>query len=327
MINTFHRSKKALLLADYPTDSIVKKLNSKKNGYILMKVMSSMEINQLENVFPQIDTVIIHSNFKSKDEYIRRCLNHGKEILIIPNDYDLFILNGKATSIDDSLIVAIRPLQIKKYQKFIKRGLDLILSFSMIILFFPILLLFYLIIPLFSKGPAIFKQERVGLSSQPFMMFKFRSMVFNAEINTGPVLAIENDIRITKIGKFIRKTRIDELPQLVNVLKGEMSIIGPRPERAFFVNEYLEKYPNYMYRFSVKPGITGLAQIMGKYSSTTSEKLRFDLMYIQNYSFLLDISILFRTIYSLFQKDKSTGVKMIMNKPIKYSNIKKDSSI
>ncbi|WP_220182101.1 sugar transferase [Bacillus taeanensis] len=119
----------------------------------------------------------------------------------------------------------------------------------------------------------------------------------------------EDDPRIANIGKWMRKARFDELPQLFNVLKGEMSLIGPRPERPYFVEKFKKTNPNYTYRFMVKPGMTGLAQIMGKYTSTPEDKLRFDLMYVQNYSLLLDIKILFRTFYILFKRESSNGVK------------------
>lgn len=209
---------------------------------------------------------------------------------------------------------------LKTYQVFIKRVFDIVLSVLMIILFSPIFLLLYFLIPITSKGPAIYKQERMGMSFCPFMIYKFRSMDIDAETNTGPVLALENDPRITGLGRVIRAVHLDELPQLFNVLKGEMSIVGPRPERPFFVEQFLVEHHGYKYRFSVKPGITGLAQIFGKYNSTAKEKLMFDLMYVQTYSLLLDITILFRTIYVLFQKDKSNGLKIedIVGKSINY---------
>ena len=224
------------------------------------------------------------------------------------------------------MLVSIRPLYLNKFQKLMKRGADIILSVLMIIFFSPVMLLLYFLIPVISKGPVIYKQERIGISYRPFMIYKFRSMVSGAETNTGPVFALENDPRVTRVGKFIRAIRLDELPQLFNVLKGEMSIIGPRPERPFFVEQYLMNNPNYSYRFAIKPGITGLAQIMGKYSSSAKEKLSFDLMYIQNYSFILDIVIFFRTIYILFQTDNSKGIeiKAKMVKPVSYHNLRKD---
>jgi lipopolysaccharide/colanic/teichoic acid biosynthesis glycosyltransferase len=139
------------------------------------------------------------------------------------------------------------------------------------------------------------------------MIYKFRSMVMNAEALTGPTLAEQNDNRITKTGKFLRATRIDELPQLINVLAGHMSIIGPRPEREFFIQQFTKSNKSYQYRNTVKPGITGYAQIMGKYTTDVENKLRFDLYYIRNYSFWMDLVILLRTINVVLDKTKAEG--------------------
>jgi len=134
-------------------------------------------------------------------------------------------------------------------------------------------------------------------------------MIPDAEKHTGPVLASENDPRITKLGLFMRKTRIDELPQFFNILKGEMSIVGPRPEREFFVEQFVKENPNYKYRLNVKAGVTGLAQSLGKYNTTFEDKLRFDLYYIRNYSFLEDIKILLYTIRTVFDSDSTQGLR------------------
>lgn len=169
-------------------------------------------------------------------------------------------------------------------------------------------LVLLIIIPLTSSGPAIYKQERIGLNGKPYWIYKFRSMIQDAEKITGPVLAENNDSRITAIGKFIRAIRLDELPQLLNVLKGEMSLIGPRPEREFFISQYMETLPYYSYRLSVKPGITGLAQVLAYYSTTAEDKLRFDLLYVRNYSFSMDMKILFQTLQVVLQRDRAQGL-------------------
>lgn len=159
------------------------------------------------------------------------------------------------------------------------------------------------------KGSIFYKQARLGQNNKEFTIYKFRSMVEGAEKLTGPVLAGQNDPRITKFGHFLRKTRIDELPQFLNVLKGDMSIVGPRPEREFFIKQFEKEHNSYTYRSTVKPGITGYAQIMGKYTTTVEDKLRFDLFYIRNYSFILDIIIQFRTVIVMLDKNKSEGNK------------------
>ena len=158
-------------------------------------------------------------------------------------------------------------------------------------------------IKLDSKGPVLFSQERIGENRKPYMVYKFRSMVSDAEAHTGPVWAEDNDSRITRIGHIIRKWRIDEIPQLWNVLKGEMSLVGPRPERDHFIKELVEIIPYYSERFSVKPGVTGWAQVSYGYGASVDdakEKLNYDLFYIKNMSVLMDMMIVARTVKTVF---------------------------
>lgn len=180
----------------------------------------------------------------------------------------------------------------------LKRAMDVMISAALLVLTFPIMLLAALIVRLESPGPVIYKQDRVGLREKEFTVYKFRSMRQDAEKN-GAVWAAENDSRVTRFGKFMRKTRIDELPQLWNVLKGDMSFIGPRPERMAFVSELKKKIPYYSLRHTVKPGLTGWAQVCYPYGASEDDsrsKLEYDLYYIKNMSLLLDIRILFKTI-------------------------------
>jgi exopolysaccharide biosynthesis polyprenyl glycosylphosphotransferase len=163
----------------------------------------------------------------------------------------------------------------------------------------PIALITAVAIKLESDGPVLFRQERVGQDDRPFTLYKFRSMRSDAESGTGPVWATENDPRVTHVGRIIRKLRIDEIPQMLNVLKGEMSFVGPRPERPFFVAALKENIPYYRLRFSVKPGITGWAQISYPYGDSEQdaiEKLQYDLYYVKNMSPIFDLQILFETV-------------------------------
>ena len=180
-----------------------------------------------------------------------------------------------------------------------KRATDVVLAFTILMIFWPLMLITYFVVRSDSPGPALFKQERIGLNGKPFTLMKFRSMRIDAEAATGAVWATEDDPRITKVGKFIRKTRLDELPQLFNVLRGNMSLVGPRPERGVFVDQLAQRIPYYQQRHIVKPGITGWAQINYPYGNTEEDalhKLQYDLFYIKNHSVLFDISILFSTI-------------------------------
>ena len=181
----------------------------------------------------------------------------------------------------------------------LKRLEDIFSSMMLILTLSPIIFLTALIIKLDSKGPLIYAQERLGKRKKPYKVYKFRSMRTDAEKNTGPVWASKNDDRVTRVGHFIRKWRIDEIPQLWNVLKGDMSLVGPRPEREFFINQLEEQIPYYSERFSVKPGLTGWAQVCYGYGDSIEdaiEKLNYDLFYIKNISIVMDIVIIFRTV-------------------------------
>ncbi|WP_167353430.1 sugar transferase [Peribacillus muralis] len=177
--------------------------------------------------------------------------------------------------------------------------MDFIISFLLLLLLSPVLFLFCILIPLDSTGSPFFYQQRLGLDGKPFQIIKLRSMGIDAEKN-GPKWASQNDPRVTRIGAFIRKTRIDELPQLINVLKGDMSLIGPRPEREYFYKEFETFLPGFKNRLYVKPGITGWAQVNGGYDLTPKEKLHFDLYYIRHRSFTMELKIFLRTLTIVF---------------------------
>lgn len=217
--------------------------------------------------------------------------------------------NNRIMNIDDESVISVAKFEIPPEGDAIKRFIDIIISLSMLIILSPIMLITALVIKLTSKGPIFYKQTRVTLGNKNFEVFKFRSMQDDAEAESGAVLASDNDPRVTGVGKFIRATRIDELPQLINVLKGDMSLVGPRPERPEFVSLFEEINPYYRLRHTVRAGITGYAQVYGKYSTDFQHKLRFDLTYIKNYSFFLDIKILFQTVRILFDKVSSQGVQ------------------
>ena len=186
-----------------------------------------------------------------------------------------------------------------KFYGFFKRAFDLVVSFAGLLICCVPMLILALIIKLDSKGPVIYKQERVGLGGKPFMIFKFRTMKVDAEAN-GPQWASENDDRCTKVGRFLRNTRLDELPQLLNILGGKMSIVGPRPERECFYVEFEKYIHGFRNRLDVKPGLTGLAQINGGYDLAPEEKIVFDMEYIRSRSFWGDIKLIFKTVKLVF---------------------------
>ena len=211
--------------------------------------------------------------------------------------------------VDDIPMQRVTRMLLTAEQRVLKRILDIAVAVTALIILSPVMLITAVMIKLDSKGPVLYSQERVGLYGKTFFVHKFRSMKQDAEAKCGPVLAAEGDPRITKFGRFMRATRLDELPQLFNVLKGEMSIVGPRPERPFFVKQFIAQKPEYDYRHNVKPGITGLAQIAGKYNTSAYDKLIYDLLYIQDFSVKTDLMIMLQTFKVLLTKSSTEGVQ------------------
>lgn len=203
-----------------------------------------------------------------------------------------YLLRARGHKYQSSLIY----LNSKVYYDFVKRLADIIICSIALIISAPIIIITCLVVVLTSKGSPIFTQERLGLWGKKFKIYKIRSMYIDAEANGKPQLAKANDQRITPVGKFIRKTRIDELPQLINVIKGDMSIIGPRPEREYFYKEYSRTLPEFYNRLQVKPGITGLAQVSAGYDISPEEKLKYDMEYIQYRNFIFDLKIVLKTV-------------------------------
>ncbi len=244
-----------------------------------------------------------------KSELLRYCLNRGKAFFLVPSTYEIFLSNADVKQLDDLPVLEVIKFFPSNGVAAAKRIIDIILSALGLIILSPLMIIVALAIKATSPGPVLYLQERVGQGEKPFMLYKFRTMINNAEARTGPVLASDDDPRITPIGKFLRATRIDEIPQLWNVLKGDMSLVGPRPERPFFIEKFKKEIPGYEYRHLVKPGITGLAQIAGKYSTTADDKLRYDLMYIGNLSLLQDIKILVQTVPVVMNSSAAGGVE------------------
>lgn len=214
----------------------------------------------------------------------------------VPELYEIYIGKVDYALISDIPLVELTREPVPEWVHLAKRAMDIFLAAILLILAFPLMLLAATLIKLTSRGPIFYKQERVGEVERIFNVYKFRTMIEGAEAESGPVLATEKDSRITPIGHFLRRYRIDELPQLINILKGEMSFVGPRPERPFFVKEFEKTVPGYAERFRVKPGVTGLAQVSGTYATTPQTKLKYDLIYIYHQSIFLDVKILLHTL-------------------------------
>ena len=194
-----------------------------------------------------------------------------------------------------------------------KRTLDIVLCGMAMLIAWPFMLIIAIAIKIEDHGPIFYKQRRVTIDGKEFGILKFRSMIVNAEKDDKSIPATDHDPRITKVGRVIRAIRVDELPQILNILKGDMSIVGPRPERVEHVEKYTKEIPEFEYRTKVKGGLTGYAQIFGKYNTSAYDKLKLDLMYIENYSLLLDLKLILMTVSILFKKESTEGFDKVIS--------------
>lgn len=229
----------------------------------------------------------------------------GVRLFVIPSLYDIMLVESRLGQISDTpvLEIGMRP---EAQTEQIKRLMDIVLASIGLLVASPITLITALAVKLDSNGPVLYRQERVSRGGKHFMVLKFRTMTDGAEKATGPVVSQENDPRVTRVGRILRATRIDELPQLLNVLKGDMSIVGPRPERPYFVEQFEKEIPEYANRHTVKAGITGLAQVEGKYSTSPEDKLKYDLLYAKSASPLVDLRIMLQTVKVMLMRDKAS---------------------
>jgi len=245
-------------------------------------------------------------------------------ITAAPKLTDVMVREAKNITLFDTPLMLVKGTGLTIAQRVAKRTLDIVGSSLILLLISPILLGVAIAIKLEDGGPVFFKQKRMTHYGREFEILKFRSMIVDAEKFSGAVLAEENDPRITKVGRVIRKFRLDELPQFLNILKGDMSIVGPRPERKVLADEICKELPEFAYRLKVKGGLTGYAQIYGKYNSSAYDKLRLDLMYIENYSLLLDIKLIILTIRIMFSKDSTEGIDVAKENQKKADELVKD---
>jgi exopolysaccharide biosynthesis polyprenyl glycosylphosphotransferase len=259
----------------------------------LSELESVLEKGDVSDVYVALDL----NNYGKILETLKVVNKYVVNVRLIPDLFQLLTLKARVEDLDGFPVISVDEPPLRGMMLLAKRLMDIAVSATFLLLSLPFLLLIALLIKLTSKGPVMYHQERMGLDGKKFTMHKFRTMVSDAESQTGPIMCSPDDPRITKIGKFLRKFSLDEIPQLVNVLKGEMSLVGPRPERPVFVKEFREKIPKYMLRHKVKSGITGWAQVHGLRQDTPIDKrLEYDFYYIQNWSLSLDLKILWKTL-------------------------------
>ena len=294
---------------------IMTRLSGRSFSHYAAEFCSLTQLDIAENWHQKVqhvELIIISSDvpLSAKALIVQYAHDNGKQVALIPDFYELLCINTEIDKYDDIPVFRAKYLKPTLETQIMKRGLDLFVAMVALVMLWPLFVLIALAIRLDGKGTVFYSQVRTGMNETSFVIYKFRTMRVDAEENSGPVLASENDPRITRVGRILRAARLDELPQLINVLKGDMSIVGPRPERPVFVEQLKKTIPNYNYRHSVKPGITGFAQIYGKYNTLAQDKLVYDLIYIQRCSLFTDLEIMLQTARILLIKDSTEGVTM-----------------
>lgn len=305
---------KILIAAEEAEQDKIKEKMAKTYGLTssIIYTTSSKKLHDLEAIINNnIDWVVIGESLSitQRENLLKFAKAKQKMIILVPTLYEICCRQMYLWQIDDLPTQRVSRMLLTLEQRVLKRSLDLVVAIIATIILLPVMIVTAIAVKLDSPGPALYAQVRVGRNGKLFKVHKFRSMRQDAEAISGPVLASENDPRITRLGRFIRATRLDELPQLFDVLAGNMSIVGPRPERPFFVERFIAEKPEYAYRHNVKPGITGLAQIAGKYNTTAYDKLVYDLIYIQNFSVINDLTLMLQTFKVLITKSSTEGVQ------------------
>ena len=275
----------------------------------LKYICTDMEQSNWRKAIEQVDVVVLCAEMRHryKVAVINACHHLGKTVMLIPNTYEVFCAGVELDKIDDILVFRSKSLQPSLEVRTLKRLMDLVIGISGFIGSLPIMAAVAVAIKIFDPGPILYKQVRVGRYGKEFEVYKFRTMKVDAEKYTGPMLAQENDPRITPLGRFLRATRLDELPQAWNVIIGDMSLMGPRPERPVFVEQFTKEMPEYAFRHNVKPGMTGMAQVYGKYNTTAFDKLVYDLMYIEKCNIWTDLVLLIQTARVMLTKSATEG--------------------
>ncbi len=285
------------------------KMDERPDKYCVTKIIPyTVGFEKMMQEIGGHDAVIINDvPAQVRNDILKYCYTNQVRTYVVPKVSDIIIRGGEEISLFDTPLYLVKGRGLNPAQAFFKRALDLVLCIIALIPGLPIMGIVALAIKLEDHGPVFYKQKRVTKGGKAFEILKFRSMVVDADKITVN-LASESDPRITKVGHVIRAMRLDELPQILNILKGDMSWVGPRPEQVSYTEEFIKDMPEYALRTKVKGGLTGYAQIYGKYNTSPYDKARLDLMYIENYSFFLDIKLIFMTVQIMFKKDSTEGI-------------------
>jgi len=333
--NTIYRSVFAprdllLICGERPVDEIIEKFKTRKDRFEIVKVMNISEgeeaiMKEIPNRYQGV--VVWDIPQQLRNNILKFCYARSIRVYMMPKISDVIVQGADILHFFDTPVLLTREYPLSFEQRCIKRAIDLFCAIVLVIITSPVMLLTAFLIKVSDGGPVFYKQVRVTIHNKQFKIIKFRSMKVNAESDGKARLASKNDSRITTIGKFIRAVRIDELPQLFNIIKGDMSFIGPRPERPEIIEQYMKEMPEFGFRTKVKAGLAGYAQVYGKYNTTPYDKLKLDLAYIEGYSTWLDIKLMLLTLRVLLTPDATEGVNENQITALRNEEEKDESSL
>ena len=300
-----------LVHGERPVDDIINKFDSRKDKYLLgdcINISEGIEAVKAKMAGDYGAVVLWDISTEDRNDLLKYCYSKSLRVYMMPKISDVLVKGSDQLHLFDTPILLTREYALKIEQRIVKRMIDIICSGILIVITSPIMLVTAIAIKVYDGGPVLYKQIRCTIDSKEFYILKFRSMRVDAEKDGVARLAAKNDSRITPVGKLIRAIRVDELPQLFNILKGDMSFIGPRPERPEIIAQYMEEMPEFAFRMKVKAGLAGYAQVYGKYNTTPYDKLKLDLTYIENYSVWMDLRLMLLTLKILFKPESTEGV-------------------
>ena len=306
----FPRRHMLLVYGERPIFHLMQKISTREDKYQICNIIHYEEgVDEIMRLADQYDAIIIGDiPAHERNQLLKRCFGQGIRTYTVPKISDIINRSSDDLNLFDTPLLLSRNEDLKIEQLFAKRMMDVVSSFLGLLISSPFFLIIAFLIKATDRGPVFYKQIRLTRNGKEFEIYKFRTMIQDAEKDGHARLASEHDDRILPVGRFLRATRLDELPQLINVLKGEMSMVGPRPERPELAAEIEKELPEFPYRLKVKAGLTGYAQIYGKYNTTAYDKLKLDLTYIRNYSFFLDLKLMIMTPKIMLMKESTEGV-------------------
>lgn len=301
--------KMIVVYGDRSPKFLIDKINQRNDKYnICGQIHVSEGLEAITSVLKNYEAVVIcDTPAQIRNDILKYCYKHSIRVYVTPKISDIIISGADDIYLFDTPLYLNRNQGLSFDQRFVKRAMDIVLSTIILVVFSPLFLILALIIKLQDNGPVFYTQDRLTMHGKVFKIIKFRSMYVDSEKN-GARLAAKDDDRITPIGRFMRRTHIDELPQIINIFNGDMSFVGPRPERPQIAEEYEKSIPEFSFRLKVKAGLTGYAQVYGKYNTTPYDKLKLDLTYIENYSLWTDFKLILMTMKVIFQKDNTEGI-------------------